>query len=47
MPRHANDPQSDAERAGEEFDQILRASEQRAEEKRETRTYPYDLEEGE
>lgn len=46
MPRHANDPQTDAQRAGKEFDEILRASEQRAAEKRETHTYPYDLEEG-
>lgn len=47
MARHAHDPQTDAERAGEEFDEILRESEQRAQEKRETRTYPYDLEESE
>lgn len=47
MPRHANDPQTHAQRAGEEFDEILRDSEQRAQEKREAHEYPYDLEENE
>jgi HSP20 family molecular chaperone IbpA len=50
MSRHASDPRTDAERTdaervGEEFDELLRQSEQRAQEKRETHTYPYDLEE--
>lgn len=45
MPRHATDPQTDAQRAGEEFDALIRESEQRAAEKREAHTYPYDLEE--
>ncbi|MEU1200140.1 hypothetical protein ABZ446_28495 [Streptomyces sp. NPDC005813] len=46
MPRHAKDTRTAAQRAGDEFDELLRASERRAQEKRRTRTYPYDLEVG-
>lgn len=46
MPRHAADPQTDAQRAGEAFEALFRASVQRAQAKRESRTYPYDLEVG-
>ena len=45
MPRHARDTRTDAERAADEFDRLIQESEQRAEEKRETHTYPYDLDE--
>ncbi|MEU1254807.1 hypothetical protein ABZ445_16155 [Streptomyces chartreusis] len=45
MPRHAKDERTDAKRAGDEFNDLIRESERRADEKRETRTYPYDLEE--
>ena len=40
-----NDPHTDAQSAGDEFDELLRASQARAEEKRRARQYPYDLEE--
>jgi hypothetical protein len=42
--RYATDPLIEAQRAGEEFDSLLRASVARAEEKRKARLYPYDLE---
>jgi hypothetical protein len=44
MPRHAKDERTEAERKADEFDALIRASEQRAAEKREAHTYPYDLE---
>lgn len=43
---HINDPRPDPERAGDDFDELLRASEERAQEKRRARKYPYDLEVG-
>lgn len=46
MTDHAIDPDTEAERAGAEFDALLRASVERAEEKRRARLYPYDLEVG-
>ena len=42
MARHASDPRTIAQRAGEEFDDLFRRSEQRAEEKRRANEYPYD-----
>jgi hypothetical protein len=45
MSRHTEDSRTDAERLAEEFDRQLAESEQRAADKRETHTYPYDLEE--
>lgn len=46
MPGHAKDCRTAPERAGEEFDELIRKSEERAAQERETHTYPYDLEEG-
>lgn len=45
MSRHAKDSRTTAQCAGEEFDELFRRSQQRAEEKRQARRYPYDLEE--
>jgi hypothetical protein len=45
MSRHAKDEETDAQHLADQFDALVRQSEQRAAGKRETRTYPYDLEE--
>jgi hypothetical protein len=37
--------EDDAQRLADEFDELLRASVERAQAKREARMYPYDLEE--
>lgn len=42
MSRHASDPRTIAQRAGEEFDKLFRQSVERAEEKRRENEYPYD-----
>lgn len=45
MTRHAKDTRTDAERAGDEFDALIKASEERADRKRAAREYPYGQEE--
>ncbi|MFJ3248342.1 hypothetical protein [Streptomyces sp. NPDC086782] len=44
MTRHPLDERTESQRLADEFDALFRASVQRAEEKREARVYPYDLE---